>query len=136
MSFHAFDKAKLLSKKRNDPSFKFAQESFVRVLNLANKSDAEEINVQLFQTPSEEALYQKVNEVKNELTVLQPQFDAEQTLSKLETLAEPIHQFFEHNMVMDPNEAIKENRLALINQIADMINDFGNLTLIEWKQHH
>lgn len=133
---HAFDKAKLLSKKRNDPSFKFAQESFVRVLNLANKSDAEEINVQLFQTPSEEALYQKVNEVKNELTVLQPQFDAEQTLSKLETLAEPIHQFFEHNMVMDPNEAIKENRLALINQIADMINDFGNLTLIEWKQHH
>lgn len=133
---YAFNKAKLLSEKRNDLSFKFAQESFIRVLNLANKTECEKIDTQLFQTPSEKQLYTIFNEVKNDLSNIQTQFKAEETLSKLETLAEPIHQFFEHNMVMDSNESIKNNRLALINQIAKVIINYANLSLIEWKQHH
>lgn len=133
---YAFEKAKLLSLKRNDPTFKLAQESFVRVLNMANKTKQKTINEQLFQTPSEKQLYRSYMEIKEKIEHTNTQLDAEKTLSKLETLAEPIYQFFEHNMVMDSNEAIRNNRLALINQISETIQQFANLTLVEWKQHN
>lgn len=131
----AFDKALLLSEKRNDPTFKSAQEAFVRILNMANKADEQNVEENRFQTPSEKTLYAKFVEVQKDVETSKANLDAHGMFGKLETLAAPIHEFFDHNMVMDPDEAIRKNRLALVNQIAALINGFANLAVIEWKQH-
>lgn len=127
-------KAKLLSAKRNDPSFKPVQESFVRVLNLADKATGKVIDTNAFKTPSEEALYDQLVGAKDNFDRYETSFDAENGLEELITLAEPIHQFFENNMVMDPNEILKENRLALVHETAKLIKRFADLTLIEWRR--
>lgn len=127
-------KAKLLSAKRNDPSFKPVQESFVRVLNLADKATGKVIDTDAFKTPSEEALYDQLVGAKDNFDRYETSFDAENGLEELITLAEPIHQFFENNMVMDPNEILKENRLALVHETAKLIKRFADLTLIEWRR--
>ena len=127
-------KAKLLSAKRNDSSFKLVQESFVRVLNLADKAKDKAIDTDVFKTPSEEALYNQLVIAKDNFDRYETAFDAESGLEELITLAEPIHQFFENNMVMDPNETLKENRLALVHETARLIKRFADLTLIEWRR--
>lgn len=132
---YKFKKAKLLSEKRNDANFKLAQESFVRVLNLAKKAEASKVDPAYFETESEKKLYERFTLVEENFHKLEAKLAAEEALHELVSLAEPIHDFFENNMVMDPDEKIKENRLSLVYDIANLIKQYADLTLIEWKQH-
>ena len=38
-------------------------------------------------------------------------------------------------MVMAEDEEIKNNRLALVHVISNLIEQYADMTLIEWKQH-
>lgn len=128
------EKAKLLSKKRNDESFKKAQEALVRVMNL-DKEENTEVDPKLFETDSEKFLYNKYLEIKEAFDQKMEAHDAKAALEALESLSEPIHDFFENNMVMAEDLQIRQNRLALVHAISKTIRQFGDLTLVEWKQH-
>lgn len=128
-------KAEILSQKRNDPTFKPVQEALVRVLNLAKKADESEINTERFATPSEEKLFAMYKNVLEEYNRATKNRNAQQALQLLSKLAEPIHDFFDNNMVMAEDMSLRKNRLALINNIAQMIYLFADLSTIEWKQH-
>ena len=53
------------------------------------------------------------------------------TVLKLaEKLTAPINKFFDDVMVMDKDEAVKNNRLALLDQVRNIINAVGNLSLL------
>lgn len=127
-------KASLLAEKRNDESFKATQEALVRVMNLGKKGEKMDIDESLFQTESEKELNTQFKSVKKLFENAMGQFDAEASLDALAVLAQPIHDFFEHNMVMDKDESIKRNRLALVQHIALLISEFADLSQIEWKQ--
>lgn len=127
-------KASLLSHKRNEPSFKAVEESLVRVLNLA-KEDSTDVNEQLFETESEKELYTIFQSVQTEFNIFNNDNNAEEALNILTKLAEPINNFFDNNMVMHEDLKVRDNRLALISEIAELINSFANLKIIEWKQH-
>lgn len=129
---YSLAKANLLSLKRNDDNFKAIQEAFVRVLNLVQKSEVSEINPNLFETESEKVLYQKFCTVEQAYQTTSR--NAEKDLQLLGQLASPIHAFFDHNMVMVDNIEIRNNRLALLYQIAMLIKRYADLTKIEWKQ--
>lgn len=133
---YSLNKAKLLSDKRDDPSFKSVQESLVRVLNLSDKAETEVINVSLFVTESEKKLYDDLIAIESEFVLQQERYDAKAALYELAKLETPIHDFFEYNMVMADDENIKQNRLALVLKIAKLIQQYANMTLVEWKQHH
>ncbi|GAA0602239.1 glycine--tRNA ligase subunit beta [Virgibacillus siamensis] len=131
---YSFDKARLLSEKRNDPSFKFVQEALVRTLNLAKKADHSKVDSTKFVTPSEQRLYNIFTDVAKRFSNVNDEHQAGAALSILSELADPIHEFFEHNMVMADDAAIRNNRLGLVNSISDLIRDFADLSAIEWKQ--
>ncbi|WP_156290704.1 glycine--tRNA ligase subunit beta [Oceanobacillus salinisoli] len=128
-------KAKLLSDKRNDASFKPVQEALVRVLNLANKTDYTNVAASQFETESEKGLYDTFLGIVDEYRQANKELDADVALKCLSKLAEPIHAFFDHNMVMAEDEEVRNNRLGLVNVIAETIIEFADLSLIEWKQH-
>lgn len=129
------NKAALLSEKRNDPAFKEIEESFTRVMNLGKKHIEKNIDTALFETDSEKALYDNYKEVKDTFESYVKTKDASQQLATLASLTEPIKTFFEHNMVMADDEKVKANRLALVHAISALIEQFADVTLIEWKQH-
>lgn len=134
--FHyTIEKAKLLSRKRNDDAFRNVQEALVRVMNIGKKQQQTKINDALFQTDSEKELYNKYEQVKDSFNDAVITLDAEKALDELGKLTEPIHSFFENTMVMAEDEEIKNNRLALVHVISNLIEQYADMTLIEWKQH-
>ncbi|HLR66481.1 MAG TPA: glycine--tRNA ligase subunit beta [Virgibacillus sp.] len=132
---YTVDKASVLSEKRNDDSFKNVQEALVRILNLSKHSHRDEVNPAIFETSSEQMLFDKYQETHQAYKTANKDRNADEALKQLGKLAEPIHHFFEHNMVMSDDEKIRNNRLSLVNHIAMLINDFADLSAVEWKQH-
>ncbi|HEX6593239.1 MAG TPA: glycine--tRNA ligase subunit beta [Bacillota bacterium] len=132
---YTLDKAEILSEKRQDKTFKPVQEALVRVLNLAQKASETDVDPALFATPSEEQLYEALLSATDDYEIAHNSRQAEQALKAIETLTNPIHQFFEHNMVMADDHNIRTNRLSLLKHIADLIGDYADLSTIEWKQH-
>ena len=55
-------------------------------------------------------------------------------LNVLLSTEDVINKYFESIMVMDKDEAIKNNRLSQLNYIATIFNKMVNLTLIEEKK--
>lgn len=134
---YAIEKAIILSKKRYDSNFKFTQEALVRILNLSRTAEiSNEINIDqsLFETKSEQLLYEKFAEVQKRFAILNEEQNAEEALVKISELAQPIHEFFEHNMVMTDKETVKNNRLSLVRAIANLINVYADLSVIQWQQ--
>lgn len=128
-------KANLLSERRNDDQFKNVQEALVRVLNLSKKAVSTEVNAQLFETASEKTLFEQYQAVVKEYKAAKAKQKADLALLALSKLADPIHDFFENNMVLAEDKQVRNNRLAIVNNIAMLIQDFADLSVIEWKQH-
>ncbi len=126
-----FVKAYLLSQKKVDNQFIRVQEAFIRVINLGrNVSQNKSTDPTLIQTESERELFDQFNNIKTNLNGNLSPFNV---LTELTKLANPIHQFLDHNLVMSDDEKIKQNRLNLLHEMANMILSFADFTLVEWN---
>ncbi|SEA96771.1 glycyl-tRNA synthetase beta chain [Thalassobacillus cyri] len=130
------EKAKLLASKRNDENFKSTHEALGRVLNLAKKTNAEEVDKNLFENETEQVLFDKYQRITPVYEDALSKHDTVKALETLGTLAEPIHAFFDHTMVMVEDERLKENRLGLLNLIAKEVYAFADLNAVQWKQQY
>jgi len=131
---YRLEKAKELFNMRNDHSYKKVQEAFTRVLNIEKQAKEGPIQTNLFETDSERTLYDRYVTVRENFAEAENHFDAKKGLESLSTLAQPIEEFFEHNMVMTDDERIRANRLALLFELAKIIRSYAHIDKIEWKQ--
>lgn len=105
-----------------------------RVGNILAKFDgelAQEINLALLQEDAEKALAEAV-EVMTE--ALEPAFatgNYQQALSQLAGLREPVDAFFDNVMVMADDEALKKNRLTLLNNLRNLFLQIADISLLQ-----
>ena len=105
-----------------------------RVGNILAKFDgelAQEIDLALLQEYAEKALAEKV-EILAE--ALEPVFAAgnyQEALSRLAELREPVDAFFDNVMVMADDEALKTNRLTLLNKLRNLFLDIADISLLQ-----
>ncbi|ANQ20155.1 glycine--tRNA ligase subunit beta [Vibrio natriegens] len=105
-----------------------------RVGNILAKFDgelAEEIDLSLLQEDAEKALAESV-EVMTE--ALEPAFatgNYQEALSKLADLREPVDAFFDNVMVMADDEALKKNRLTLLNNLRNLFLQIADISLLQ-----
>ncbi len=105
-----------------------------RVGNILAKFDGElteEIDLTLLQEDAEKALAQSV-EVMTE--ALEPAFatgNYQEALSKLADLREPVDAFFDNVMVMADDEALKKNRLTLLNNLRNLFLKIADISLLQ-----
>ncbi|KII78955.1 glycine--tRNA ligase subunit beta [Vibrio renipiscarius] len=105
-----------------------------RVGNILAKFDGElaaEINLALLQEDAEKALAESV-EVMTE--ALEPAFatgNYQEALSKLADLREPVDAFFDNVMVMADDEALKTNRLTLLNNLRNLFLQIADISLLQ-----
>lgn len=107
-------------------------QSFVRVSNLAKKSDSATVNETLIKIEAEQKLHQAFNAVKVVASELIAKKDFNGALNALKKLSAPIDGFFDSVMVMDENLEIRNNRLALLKSIDNLfaeIADFSRLVI-------
>lgn len=129
-----FIKANLLEDRRKDEAFKETEEALVRSLNLAKKATTTEVEAHLFDNESETALYQTLLEVRASFEARIKEEAYKEALEELEALTPAINRFFDETMVMVDNDKVKNNRLALLNQVKQLVDQLGDFTQIEWKQ--
>ncbi|MFB1050787.1 glycine--tRNA ligase subunit beta [Paraliobacillus sp. JSM ZJ581] len=130
----AYNKAKVLALKKHDSHFKQTQEALVRILNIAKKGEYTGVDSSLFENDYEQQLYDQYQLIKPTLTNQLRALQAEQSMDTLTKLTETVHAFFEHTMVMTEDEIIKQNRISLLKDVANLIYQFADLSIIEWKQ--
>ncbi|ADT85531.1 glycine--tRNA ligase subunit beta [Vibrio furnissii] len=105
-----------------------------RVGNILAKFDgelAQEIDLALLQEDAEKALAEAV-EVMTE--ALEPAFatgNYQQALSQLAGLREPVDAFFDNVMVMADDEALKKNRLTLLNNLRNLFLQIADISLLQ-----
>lgn len=102
-----------------------------RVANLCKKIETETaINVNLFQKPVENALHEAVMASSNVAILSVAKYDYANVLAEAVKLVAPINSFFEEVMVMDKDENVKNNRLALLSAVKDITHGVGDLSCI------
>ena len=107
-----------------------SMQAFVRVANIARKNAAETIYPERFHMAEEKALYQAYTSTKSAVESLVSGEDFEGAIDALTELVAPIDAFFDNVMVMDKDETIKENRLALLRSVDAVIRDVADFTKI------
>ena len=105
-----------------------------RVGNILAKFDgelAEEVDLTLLQEEAEKALAEDVAVMTE---ALEPAFatgNYQDALSKLAGLREPVDTFFDSVMVMADDEALKKNRLTLLNNLRNLFLEIADISLLQ-----
>ena len=119
--------AKALDERKDKPDFKGAIEALTRVCRLAKKGklapDDWHIDPQHFEADSEQQLLTATKELQAKFA----QQSLAQHLDGLLALEPVITKYFDDNMIMAKDEAVRHNRLAQLSIIAHMTEEFGNL---------
>ncbi|BBP44235.1 glycine--tRNA ligase subunit beta [Thiosulfativibrio zosterae] len=105
-----------------------------RISNLLKKVSGdlpETVNPKLFDNPAEEALWQMLDNLRESVSELIAGRDYTAALTELAKIRQPVDAFFEDVMVMADDEAVKNNRLALLNQIYQLFMAIADISRLQ-----
>lgn len=105
-----------------------------RVGNILAKFDGElpaAIDSQLLVEEAEKALAKNVEAVTAKLTPVFAAGDYQQALSELATLRDSVDAFFDNVMVMADDQALKVNRLTILNQLRNQFLKVADISLLQ-----
>ena len=105
-------------------------QAFVRVANLAKKAESAEVSAELFQTDAERTLFAAYEKAAAAVEADIASEAYAEAIRALAALAAPIDAFFADVMVMDKDEAIKNNRLGLLKSIDAIVGRVADFTKI------
>lgn len=126
------ERAHVLNNNRENDAFKETIESLSRVINIAKKAEKDqEVDPSLFENDEEAALLKAYQWVLEDWQALESEADRFNRLSQLKST---IDSYFEHTMVMNPDEKIRSNRLALMKKVSDLILQFADVNQLQVKQ--
>lgn len=117
--------AKMLSAHHDDSNFKEIVESLTRVMRIVAKQEIPDVKIDssLFENESESQLFETFNAIKDAFNVSGSMNNYEYLME----LAPIINEYFEENMIMADNEAVKNNRLQQLSQITNLLMTIGDL---------
>ncbi|OPJ57002.1 glycine--tRNA ligase subunit beta [Alkalithermobacter paradoxus] len=107
--------------------------AFNRVSSLAENATSDCINEEYFVEAEEKALYDMFKTVKQNVEALIKEKKYSGALDEFISLKGPIDTLFDTVMIMDKDEKIKNNRLALLRQISNTMLSICDLSKIVYK---
>jgi glycyl-tRNA synthetase beta chain len=106
-----------------------------RIGNILRKNDVEQrdavIDVNLLTDPTEQALADKVQSVKTRVLPLLAESNYSGVLKELAGMRDTVDAFFDQVMVMAEDEAVRKNRLALLNQTRALFIQIADISLLQ-----
>ena len=107
--------------------------AFNRVSTLAQKATSSNVKEELLKEDEEIKLYDGFKEIKVKVEDLLKDKKYSEALDAFASLRPLVDNMFDNVMVMDKDESIKENRLALLKQIYDTMLSICDLSKIVYK---
>lgn len=105
-----------------------------RVSNILAKQEDKtiptEVDNRLLADSAEKALALSLAELANEIKPLQQDRDYTDVLKQLAKLRQPVDQFFDEVMVMVDDEKLRNNRLALLQQLRNLFLQVADISLL------
>jgi glycyl-tRNA synthetase beta chain len=109
-------------------------QAFTRVENITrNNRVTDAVKPELLKEKAEKALYEAVEKNKDQAAACLRARDFAHVLTTNDLLAAPVNQFFDDVMVMDKDEAVRHNRLALLNEVRECVNSVADMSLLVMK---
>jgi glycyl-tRNA synthetase beta chain len=105
--------------------------AFKRVVNITKDHAGREVAASLCHEKAEIALHEKILEVTEKVDELLTARDYRGALGLLTKLKKPVDSFFDQVLVMDKDERIRRNRLALLGRIVDLFSRIADFSKIE-----
>ncbi|ART80521.1 glycine--tRNA ligase subunit beta [Oceanisphaera avium] len=105
-----------------------------RVGNIITKFEGtipKQVNSALLQDDAEKALASQLSELSARLAPLFANADYNNALNELATLRESVDNFFDQVMVMADDEALRLNRLSLLNQLRNLFLQVADISLLQ-----
>ncbi len=105
-----------------------------RISNILKKVQGkvpQQVNESLFVEAQETSLYNAIKAQQEKLGPLFAAGDYSAALSSLAVLREDVDSFFDNVMVMADDEALKNNRLALLSQLRDLFLEIADLSRLQ-----
>ncbi|MCP3675353.1 MAG: glycine--tRNA ligase subunit beta [Gammaproteobacteria bacterium] len=110
-------------------------ESNKRVANILNKSAAnyniESVDKSVLSETAEQALFDKIEEIKPKVGSLCQQQQYSEAFLLLVVLKPAIDNFFDTVMVMTDDEKLRQNRLALLNQLRNLFIIIADISFLQ-----
>ena len=114
-----------------DPNFEALMTTFKRVVNILPPDFIrDQVDPQFLTKEEEKALYQALLQLEGKVKELVAQENYLEALKTIATLKEKVDAFFDGVLVMDKDEAIKNNRLALLKRIARLFTGIADLSKV------
>ena len=107
--------------------------AFHRTHNLVQESVGE-IAPKILQETAEKDLYEAIKKFNEKTGDVLSMEDFEKHLTDVSKLCVFIHKFFDDVMIMDNDEAVKNNRLGLLSRFLDIAKQFADFEHIEKKK--
>ncbi len=89
------------------------------------------VDAALFQEAGEKNLYASLTALSKSVSPLLEKGDYEAALQKLAELREPVDNFFDEVMVMDENKTLRDNRIALLNQLHGLFLQVADISRLQ-----
>ncbi|GAB6145184.1 glycine--tRNA ligase subunit beta [Desulfocicer niacini] len=118
---------------RRESDFEPLSIAFKRVVNILKKAQIKEditVDETLFEDDSEKDLYAACQAVGEQVKAFTAAGDYEKALRKIATLRPFVDRFFDEVMVMVEDEAVKQNRMGLLCDVAALFQNIADFTLI------
>lgn len=126
----ALERIRALAALKGRSDFEPLAIAFKRVGNIIKDRGAAEVNPDLLAADSEKELYERVRQVEGDIAAEVKRGDYTRALELIAGLREPVDRFFDSVMVMDKDEALKNNRLALLTRIAELFRGIADFSRI------
>lgn len=121
-SFRALEEASALAA---------ANKRISNILKKLKHTVPEKIDEELLSEEAEKALFAALTSQREVVLPLFKQGDYTTALKSLAQLRDPVDTFFDHVMVMVDDEVIKNNRLALLNQLRNTFIEVADLSVLQ-----
>ena len=135
--FSALCRAQAVQEFRANEGFRELLAGFNRSANILRNAKEKaqdwqlpQVDPALFADPAEQSLLDAVAAAEQKVAPLLEQSRYQEALDALSQLAQPINAFFEAVMVMDKDEAIRANRMSLLQRIVTMADNIADLRKI------
>ncbi len=108
-----------------------ANKRIQNILKKAGNAVADKIDPALLVEPAEKQLYEQVQSLAQDVSPVFDRGDYEQGLKQLAVLKAPVDAFFDDVMVMADDEALKGNRLALLQSLGSLFLRTADLSRLQ-----
>jgi glycyl-tRNA synthetase beta chain len=117
-----------LQQVKKEPDFEPLAIAFKRVVNILAGTISGTVSTKLFENPAESALHEKYLKIHDQVQSLMSSKNYRAALKLIATLRTEVDTFFDKVMVMTDNLSVRNNRLALLQEISSLFVNFADFT--------